>query len=334
MKDVSREELEGLLAKLAGKKILVVGDVMVDRYIWGRVDRISPEAPIPVVTYEREGIKAGGAANVAANLTSLGASVVLAGTIGDDEAGNQLVDELNKQGIDPAGLVKDERRPTTVKTRIVASHQQVVRVDREDRRAVGGDAAQALEKACVDAVVSCDAVLLSDYAKGVLSAELVSAIVAAAKAAGKIVTADPKPQNIERFKGVTLVSPNAGEAMGATGIHPDLHDDAGFAAMADVLRKKLEADSVLVTRSEAGMTLVDGQGADHIHSHAVEVFDVTGAGDTVISTLTLGMAAGGSAKVSAALANLAAAVVVGEVGVQAITPDQLKQAVQRHAGSA
>jgi D-beta-D-heptose 7-phosphate kinase/D-beta-D-heptose 1-phosphate adenosyltransferase len=334
MKDIPQKALYDLLRGLPGKKILVVGDVMVDKYIWGRVERISPEAPIPVVAFEKEGIKAGGAANVAANLRSLGAEVLLAGTVGDDEAGRSLVQELERQGIGAEGLVKDERRQTTVKTRIVAHNQQVVRVDREDRRAVGGEAAEKLREYCVAAVARVDAVLLSDYAKGVLVQDLVSAIVEAARKEKKTVTADPKPQNIERFTGVTLVSPNAGEAVGATGMHAEIHDDAAFARVGEALRQKLKAGAVLITRSEAGMTLVDEQGASHIHSHAVEVYDVTGAGDTVISTLTLGLAAGGSLPASAALANLAAAVVVGEVGVQAITPAQLREAVDRYGADA
>ena len=332
MKDVTRKELENLLAKLPGKKILVVGDVMMDEYIWGRVDRISPEAPIPVVAFEKEGLKPGGAANVAANLHSLGATVRLAGVIGNDHAGERLLAAIAGAGIETTGLVKDSSRHTTVKTRVVAHHQQVVRIDREDSSEVRGAAAEVLAAYCEDAVAAVDAVLLSDYAKGVLSASLVSLIIQAAKKAGKVVTADPKPQNISRYQGITLVSPNAGEAMGATGLQASIRDDKGFENIAQTLRTKLGADYVLVTRSEAGMTLVDKKGADHIHSHAVQVFDVTGAGDTVISTLTLGLAAGGSAKVSAALANLAAAVVVGEVGVQAITPLQLKEAVLTYRG--
>ena len=331
MKDVGKKVLRDLKNKLAGKRVLVVGDVMMDEYIWGRVDRISPEAPIPVVAVSGETHRPGGAANVAWNIRMLGGEADLVGVVGSDAQGKQLAAELKAKGIDDSGLVYDSDRPTIQKTRVMAQNQQVVRIDRERQHPISEKIQKEVLERCRAAMQKADAVVLSDYAKGLLSADLVRALVADAKLAGKPITADPKPSNIELFKGVTLISPNAGEALAATGRQADIHSDEAFEEVGKALREQLKAESVLITRSEAGMTLVEKFGSAHIHSHAQKVFDVTGAGDTVISTLTLALAAGGSAKESAALANLAASVVVAEVGVAAVTPEQLDQVIDEHA---
>ena len=312
--------------KLAGKRVLVIGDVMADHYVFGKVERISPEAPIPVVHVDREEVKPGGAANVACNIAGLGGRVTLAGVIGADAMADTLRSLLREKGIDPSGLVKDPERPTIQKSRVIANHQQVVRVDREQRSALSATASEAFEFACLRAIEGCDAVLLSDYAKGTLSGPLCAAVIQRAKKLGKIVAADPKPANMAWFSGATVVTPNLGEAQAASGIVID--SDASAEKAGRLLMDRLKAASVLVTRGEHGMSLVQADGsATHIPTRAQEVFDVTGAGDTVIATLTLALAAGAPLPEASALANAAAGIVVGEIGVAVVTPAQLTAAL-------
>lgn len=318
--------LRDWVPRLAGKRVLVVGDVMADHYVFGKVERISPEAPIPVVHVDREEVKPGGAANVACNIVALGGRAALAGVIGADAMGETLRALLRDKGIDPSGLVKDSERPTIQKSRVIANHQQVVRVDRERRAGLSAVAQEAFQDACLRGLEACDAVLLSDYAKGALSGPLCAAIIAKAKALGKTVAADPKPANMAWFAGADVVTPNQGEAQASSGLA--ITDDLGAEAAGRLLMDRLKAGSVLITRGEHGMSLVQAGGAaTHIPTRAREVFDVTGAGDTVIATLTLALAAGAPLPEAAALANAAAGLVVAEVGVAVVAPDQLTAAL-------
>ena len=312
--------------KLAGKRVLVIGDVMADHYVWGKVERISPEAPIPVVHVGKEEVKPGGAANVACNLAALGARVVLAGVVGADPMADSLRALLRDRGIDPSGLVKDPERPTIQKSRVFANHQQVVRVDRELSQPLSKAAAGAMLMACEQHLGSVDAVLFSDYAKGALSPALCETVTRAARTKGLVVAADPKPQDMAWFKGCSIVTPNLGEAQAATGL--DITDNASAEAAAKALLERLKSDAVLITRGEQGMTLLEAKGGvTHIPTRAREVFDVTGAGDTVISTLTMALAAGAPYAAACALANAAAGIVVGEVGVAVVKPRQLEDAL-------
>ena len=314
------------IAKLAGKRVLVIGDVMADHYVWGKVERISPEAPIPVVHVDREEVKLGGAAYVASNIAALGGRVTLAGVIGGDAMGETLRDLLREKGIDPSGLVKDNERPTIQKSRVMAHHQQVVRVDREKNTHLSAAVQEAMLNACLRAVEHCDAVLFSDYAKGALNAPLAAAVTKKARELKKVIAADPKPANMGWFAGASIVTPNKGEAEAASGIK--IIDDASAEKAGRTLQERLKSDAVLVTRGEHGMTLVPANGpVTHIPTRAIEVYDVTGAGDTVIATLTLALAAGMPTAEACALANTAAGIVVAEVGVAVVTPKELEAAL-------
>jgi D-beta-D-heptose 7-phosphate kinase/D-beta-D-heptose 1-phosphate adenosyltransferase len=318
--------LRAWVPKLAGKRVLVVGDVMADHYVWGKVERISPEAPIPVVHVSREEVKPGGAANVACNIAALGGKVSLAGIVGADPMAATLRSLLEAKGIDVGGLMEDAARPTIQKTRIIAQSQQVVRVDRELQQPLAAAASEAFLAACLRQVESCDAVLFSDYAKGALSARLSTEVTRRARALGKVVAADPKPANVDWFSGVGILTPNQAEAAAASGVA--IRDDAGAEAAARVLMDRLRSDAVLVTRGEHGMTLLRSQGGvTHIPTRAREVFDVTGAGDTVIATLTLALAAGMPVPEACTLANAAAGIVVAEIGVAVVSPQRLEAAL-------
>lgn len=314
------------MPKLAGKRVLVVGDVMADHYVWGKVERISPEAPIPVVHVSREEVRPGGAANVAFNIAALGGKVSLAGIVGADAMASTLRSLLGAKGIDVGGFVEDAGRPTIEKTRVIAHSQQVVRFDRELQEPLAAGAEAAFLAACLRGVEACDAVLFSDYAKGALSAGLVTAVTRRARALGKVVAADPKPANVEWFSGVGILTPNQAEASAASGLA--IKDDASAQAAAKILLDRLRSDAVLVTRGEHGMTLLQSQGGvTHIPTRAREVFDVTGAGDTVIATLTLALAAGMPVPEACTLANAAAGIVVAEIGVAVVSPAQLERAL-------
>jgi len=323
---VDNAVLRSWVPRLAAKRVLVIGDVMADHYVWGKVERISPEAPIPVVHVDKEEVKPGGAANVACNIAALGGRAVLAGVIGSDAMGETLRNLLRDRGIDPSGLVKDPERPTIQKSRVLASHQQVVRVDRERREPLSATAQEAFLQACLRQVEHCDAVLFSDYAKGALSAPLAAAVIQKARSLGKVIAADPKPANLGWFAKSTVVTPNQGEASAASGIK--ITDQASAEASAQALLERLKSDAVLITRGEHGMSLLQAQGGfTHIPTRAQEVFDVTGAGDTVIATLTLALAAGMPLPEACALSNAAAGIVVGELGVAVVTPAELNAAL-------
>lgn len=313
-------------ASLVGRCVLVLGDVMLDTFVYGQCARISPEAPIPVVRIDHEDVMLGGAGNVARNVAALGGKAVLIGLANDDAAGAALRARIAEEPSIEADLVADGR-PTTHKTRFIAAQQQMMRVDAE--RTHPADPAVLLA-AFERQLARADAVVLSDYAKGVLSPALLRAAIDRARGAGKPVIADPKSTDVARYDGVTLMTPNAGEATAATGIECD-GDDGDVARGAAVLLDRMPGSSaVLITRGPRGMTLAErGQPARHLPALAREVFDVSGAGDTVIATLALAIAAGLSLGDATELANVAAGMAVTKPGTAVVTADELSHELRQ-----
>ncbi len=304
------------------RRVLVLGDLMLDRFIWGSVSRISPEAPVPVVEIRKESTCVGGAANVAANISSLGAIPVPLGIIGDDIEGMRLIEEFRAMGAPVGGIVIDPRRATCVKTRIIAHHQQVCRTDREDRSAISPRIHGYVVGRFRRSLAAADAVVISDYAKGLLSPGLLREILPLAKSAGKIVCVDPKISNLAAYRPATVITPNTLEAERASGI--GISDTRTLVRAGRKILRRTAIPNLLITRGEHGMALFDGaSGVTHIPTVAREVYDVTGAGDTVISTLALGLVAGLSVLQSAILSNIAAGIVVGKLGTACVTPEEL-----------
>jgi D-beta-D-heptose 7-phosphate kinase/D-beta-D-heptose 1-phosphate adenosyltransferase len=324
---VSNQELIPLIPKLKNARLMVIGDLMVDEYIWGSVSRISPEAPVPVVSVTSESLRLGGAGNVINNIHTLGGKVLLGGVVGNDEMGRKVIQDLHKMGADLRGVVVESDWITTVKTRIIAHHQQVVRYDREVVRAIRPEALKKILTTLEERIQELDAVLISDYGKGVVCPELVEPVRSLTLGAGKILTVDPKVKNFPLFQKVTVITPNHHEAAQATGRWIQTEDD--LVSVGRQLLGQLQAKSVLITRGEKGMTLFQDTGdITHIPTMAKEVFDVTGAGDTVISVLTMALAAGADVKQAAALSNYAAGIVVGEVGTATLKSSDLEDAVR------
>lgn len=312
------------LRRFAGRRVLVAGDVMLDEYIWGTVTRISPEAPVPIVEVETVTLTPGGAANVAVNLKSLGADPVLVGLVGPDDTATRLRQALVERGIDGAILVADPERPTTLKTRIVAHGQQMVRTDRESRRPAGDPVSERCRQAILDNLATVDAVILSDYGKGLLTDNLTGAVITAGRQRDLPVAVDPKGLHYAKYRRAGIVTPNALEAGRAA--HLDIHNEAELLEAGRRLLTDLDTDAILITRGGEGMSLFEpGERVQHLSASAREVFDVTGAGDTVIATLTLALAAGADYRTAAELANRAAGVVVGKVGTAGVTVDELER---------
>lgn len=297
---------------------------MVDAYIWGRVSRISPEAPIPVVEVMKEESRPGGAANVGLNMMALGAKVDFLGVIGNDSAGEQMRRDLQMRGAGVTGIINSDCRPTTIKTRVIAQHQQMLRIDKESVLPLAEERSTALLAAADPLVAAVDGIVFSDYNKGVLQKALVEALTQAAQ--GKIITVDPKPQNMSLFRDATLVTPNKKEAEGAVGF--PLRSEEAVRLAGEKLRAELNLKATLITRGEEGMSLFDGVSHTTIPTQAKQVYDVTGAGDTVISVATLALCAGASFKEASILANLAAGITVGHVGVHAVTASELIAAIE------
>ena len=300
---------------------LVIGDLMLDRYLWGKVERVSPEAPVPVVLLDKENCRPGGAANVAANLAGLGLQCRLLGCIGSDDAGRQLVDAVSQTGVGTQAIVQLAARPTITKTRIVGGHQQMLRVDRESNAGFAAEELQQLEHAVQLSMAAMPAiVVLSDYNKGVLHPAVCQQVIRLAREAGIPVLVDPKGRDYSKYRGATALTPNRRETADACGGIDDI--DALLDA-ADRLRSQLGLEFMAVTRSEEGISLIEQGHRLQIPAMAKQVFDVSGAGDTVIATLAAGMVAGLSHYDALHLANLAAGIVVGKVGTVAITTEEL-----------
>jgi D-beta-D-heptose 7-phosphate kinase/D-beta-D-heptose 1-phosphate adenosyltransferase len=317
--------VKALLERFKDRRVLVVGDVMLDEFLWGKVARISPEAPVPVVEVTGQSFHLGGAGNVASNVRSLGGTAVLVGLVGEDWAGDRLRQELAAAGVEGALVVSRTGRPTTVKTRIVAHHQQVVRADREQ----SDDIPDAVERELIVRVRAtlpgCRAVIVSDYQKGVVTGPVMAAVSSLARRRRIPVLVDPKVRHFRLYRRVTLVTPNQSEAEQASGMRARTPQD--LKAAGSRILSLLGCRAVLITRGEHGMSLLErGRPPVHIPTAAREVFDVTGAGDTVIATLALGLCAGAGLADAARLANLAAGVVVGKLGTATASPAELAAA--------
>lgn len=314
-------KVDEFLDKFHQIKVLVIGDVMLDRYWWGSVTRISPEAPVPVVNLESESVIVGGAANVATNIKGLGATPYLVGIIGDDADGEILCETLKSISVNPDYLIKVQNRPTTVKTRIVAHQQQIVRVDQEVTLTIDNN----LELICWDQISrligETDIIIISDYAKGFLTENLLMRLITKAQLSNKQILVDPKGKTYQKYKSSTLLTPNRKEAIEASNISDVLK--AG-----EFLLKNFELESLLITQGEDGMTIFEkGKPPNHLEALARHVYDVTGAGDTVIATLGVSLASGLDLNRSAQIANIAAGCVVEEVGTTAIKIERLKKEI-------
>ncbi|MFN8065767.1 MAG: D-glycero-beta-D-manno-heptose-7-phosphate kinase [Vicinamibacterales bacterium] len=317
--DVARGQT--ILGRMPSRKVLVVGDVMLDRFIVGSVTRISPEAPVPVVKFESEHVRLGGAANVAHNIRALGAHVALVGVVGADAAAARVRQQLEDAGLSGDGLVEDASRPTVEKVRIIAGrNQQVARIDYEDDRDVAGDAASRLIAAVERLGGDVDALLVSDYLKGVVTKALMARLIAL-KAHGRPLLVDPKIPHLDCYAGATLVTPNNHEAEVAT--HRVIRTDDDARDAAKDFRARAGCEAVLITRGEHGMWLSSDALEGAVTATAREVADVTGAGDTVVATLTLALASGASLAEAAVLANHAAGIVVGKFGPATVSPHEL-----------
>jgi len=336
MPTLSPTTLRRILSRFPQQTIIVVGDVMLDHFLWGKVSRISPEAPVPVVEVTRESFFPGGAANVARNLRALGASVKILGALGQDDVGKRLRESLDEQGIETSGLVVDSTRPTTLKTRIVAHHQQIVRFDREKAEPLPPPATEELKEYCRTKIREVSAVIFEDYGKGVLSQGLLDNLQRLARAHRKITAADPNPRNSLRYSGLTAITPNRSEAFAAAGVPPtepveDVLHDKPLMRVGRILLHQWKVENLLITLGEHGMCLFrSGKLPHHIPTVAREVFDVSGAGDTAIASFVLALSAGATPPAAAEISNHAAGVVVGKVGTATCSPEELLESFKRN----
>jgi D-glycero-beta-D-manno-heptose-7-phosphate kinase len=322
-----KKRLLEAISRFPASRVLVVGDVMLDSFIWGEVSRISPEAPVPVVVVREESHLLGGAANVVHNVATLGGRAMVAGAIGNDLAGRELLRLFDQIVVPTSGLICEDGRPTTVKTRIIARHQQVVRYDREHRTPLNQNTIERILSFIRENLPHLGGIIVSDYAKGVVTQGFLDALRLLVACSPVPVVVDPKVQHADSYRSFTMITPNNHEASQMSGI--EIGDDETLIRAGRSLLKRLACESVLITRGKEGMSLFhhDGQ-IVHIPTVAQRVFDVTGAGDTVIAAVTLGIVAGLSREDAALLANLAAGFVVGEVGTAAVSSAQLLDIVR------
>jgi len=317
------DHLQALVDRFAGRRLLVLGDLMLDHYLWGRCERISPEAPVPVVEVQKETSSLGGAGNVAANLTALGAEPVLVGLVGEDDRARQLFEAFADRGVDTRAIVRDTSRPTTMKTRIIAHSQQVVRADWESRADVEGSALKTLLATLERELPKCHGLIVSDYGKGVVTRAVLERAIGVAKAKKLKVCVDPKESHIDAYKGVSILTPNQHEAGYVMGQR--ITDETSLMSVGWGLQKRLDVDGALITRGPDGMSLFERSGRyTHLPTVAREVYDVTGAGDTVVSVVALALAAGADYPEACYLANHAAGVVIREVGTATCSPGELR----------
>ena len=329
MSTLTSDRLHEILDRIATKRVMVIGDAMLDRYVWGKVSRISPEAPVPVVDISKETIRLGGAANVANNIVSLGASCEIFSVVGDDMTAEELRREIGNRGIMTEGLIGDPGRPTTVKTRVIAHNQQVVRTDREVRTEVSGDTEQQLFDEVMSGLRRCDAIVISDYGKGVITKRLLDSLIAEARTMGKIVSVDPKESHFRNYKRVSLITPNQYEAGSAMGKR--IHDEQSLLEVGWEIVDLLQTDALLITRGERGMSLFQQDRTyKHFPTVARHVYDVTGAGDTVICSFTLALSAEASMDEAAQISNHAAGIVIRDVGTATVRPEDLLVSLQEH----
>lgn len=323
---MERTTVETLFAHCAEIRCLVIGDLMLDEYLWGRAERISPEAPVQIVDVLREELRLGGAGNVVHNLAALGAQVSVCSVVGDDQNGRELLEQFTHQQIDIQSVFQDPDRRTSRKTRVIAANQQIVRIDRESRDVLPAVVEQQLTDWIFAHAGEYNVIVLSDYNKGVLTPAVIAAVISVADATGIPVLVDPKGTDYSRYAGATLLTPNRKEAEAASGV--TITDLATLAEAAGVIMNATGLQYLLITRSEEGMSLF-AKGGDivHIPTVAREVFDVSGAGDTVLAAVALGIASGFSMAESARLANVAAGIAVGKLGTSIVTPQEIIDAV-------
>ncbi|MFH1665311.1 MAG: D-glycero-beta-D-manno-heptose-7-phosphate kinase [Candidatus Omnitrophota bacterium] len=325
--------LANIIKKFDSKSVIVIGDLLLDQFISGEVSRISPEAPVPVVWVKNEGYMPGGACNVACNLAELGAKVSLIGIVGQDEKADMLKRLLAEKNISVEGIIADKERPTILKTRVIANRQQVVRIDREDIRDITGKYVKRIHDYLIRNIDRFDGIIIEDYGKGLITPELLKKVVPLAKKHNKIIAVDPKENHFSFYKDVDVLTPNNHEASKAVGFKIDSGEKLRKAG--DLMLKKLKVKVVLITLGEDGMMVFEkGKAPRKIPTLAQEVFDVSGAGDTVIATYVLCIISGASPIVAAHVANCAAGIVVGKVGVAVVNKEELKNRLKRETGRA
>jgi len=330
---ITPDQIEKITGNIGKARILILGDIMLDEYLYGSVSRISPEAPVPVVEINDEQLRLGGAANVANNIAALGDSPCLLGVVGEDEAAVKLSQLLKAKDISREYLVNDSYRRTTMKTRVIAHSQQVVRADREDAVELSPEIEKLVMERFTSLLGYISGVIISDYGKGVITASLLDKVIPACRAKGIFVAVDPKESHFFRYKKVSVVTPNHHEAGFVAGRRIKTEND--LQEVGRMLLAKLESDSILITRGEKGMALFLANGEiEYIPTVARKVFDVTGAGDTVIASLVSAVAAGASLKEATIISNCAAGIVVGEIGTATVSSEQLKNEVKRYAARA
>lgn len=320
-----KKKLKSITSRFKNKNILVIGDLILDHHISGSVERVSPEAPVPVVWANKEKFACGGAANVGLNLSSLGAKVSLCGVTGKDHFAKTLFSLMSKGGICTDLIIKDNARPTTLKTRIIANHQQVVRVDWESLEFLSAKTNRLILNKVKKNLDKFDAVIIEDYGKGVINPLLLEELVKLCQAKKKIITVDPKEEHFDYYENVTALTPNLKEAQ--TVVNTKIRNKSQLPFLGKIIMKRLNLKALLITLGEDGMMLFSGKESYHIPTAALEVFDVSGAGDTVISVFTLVLVSGGSYREAAVIANLAAGVVVGKLGAAAVTRKELNKVI-------
>jgi D-beta-D-heptose 7-phosphate kinase/D-beta-D-heptose 1-phosphate adenosyltransferase len=320
--------VKNLFKKFSATGVLVVGDLMVDQFIWGNVKRISPEAPVPVVEVTEEILKLGGSANVAHNILSLGGQVYVTGAIGNDEMGKILIHRMREKGIFTDGIIVEQERPTSVKTRVVAHNQQVVRFDREKKSDIGKSTLSLIIEYIQGCLPKIKAIIISDYCKGVITKKLIKKIREITPS-DVFLAVDPKIGHFDYYHGVSFMTPNINEASFGSGI--TIEDEKSLMRAGTVLLDKYDCNAILITRGDEGMSLFEKNGKIiHIPTYAKKVYDVTGAGDTVIAAFTLHFSALSDYKEAAIFANHAAGIVVGEVGTAVVTPNKIQQSMKRN----
>ncbi|MBL7068444.1 MAG: D-glycero-beta-D-manno-heptose-7-phosphate kinase [Candidatus Omnitrophica bacterium] len=322
MKQQSFSRLKKIISNFEKTKVLVIGDLILDEFIWGSVERISPEAPVPVVWVDKESYMPGGACNVANNIATLGGKAELVGVVGNDERGRLLKSELVKKGVAIDGIVVDDTRPTVLKSRVIAHKQQVVRIDKEVRDSISKEILTEVVNYVRERIKDIDILIIEDYGKGMITSQLLKRIVPLAKRHRKIIAVDPKEEHLSLYKGATLITPNADETFRATGIK--LKDEKSIAEAGKKLLGKLGCKMALITLGEKGMALFkEGRKRLCIPTVAREVYDVSGAGDTVIGAFCLALASGASDVEAAYIANYAAGIVVSKIGIAVVEREEL-----------
>ena len=320
-----------IIGGFKGARVLVIGDLIMDHFIWGSVKRISPEAPVPVVDVKKETTLLGGSANVVNNIHALGGKSLVSGVVGRDQDGRKLVGYIAERRLKTDGIIVDSKRPTTIKTRVIAHNQQVVRFDREATEYISPAVMKKVFAYIKSAMGRADVVIVSDYAKGVVTEDMMEYVMALAAKSGKAVCVDPKVEHFDYYKGATVVTPNNLEASRASGV--EIKDSSSLKRAGKALIERLGCSALLITRGENGMSLFADGTETHVPTLAREVYDVSGAGDTVISVFAMALAAGANFKEAAALANFAAGIVVGKLGTATVTPAELRRSAVERLGA-